>query len=121
MKFLSALAILAGLTPVLAEDLLFLDTLVGKAQAEAIALGYTVKTVTEAVWRTMTTADFALYKAIIIPDHNCRTSLTSIQVIDDTKAIWSPAVLGNIVVIGEFTSGARLASDDWLTFLCRYG
>ena len=48
----------------------------------------------------MTTADFAKYKAIIIPDCRCNTSLNTIKFLDDTKKVWSPAVTGNVVLIG---------------------
>jgi len=48
----------------------------------------------------MTTADFAKYKAIIIPDCMCNTSLGTIKFLDDTKSVWSPAVTGNMVIIG---------------------
>lgn len=48
----------------------------------------------------MTTADFAKYKAIIIPDCLCNTSLNTIKFLDDTKKVWSPAVTGNMVLIG---------------------
>lgn len=48
----------------------------------------------------MTTADFSQYKAIIIPDCLCNTSLSLIQFLDDTKGVWSPAVTGNMVIIG---------------------
>ncbi|KAK0725328.1 hypothetical protein B0H67DRAFT_641769 [Lasiosphaeris hirsuta] len=48
----------------------------------------------------MTTADFTKYKAIVIPDCLCNTSLSTIKFLDDTKRIWSPAVTGNMVLIG---------------------
>ncbi|KAK5662579.1 hypothetical protein OQA88_8492 [Cercophora sp. LCS_1] len=51
-------------------------------------------------WNSMTTADFAQYKAVIIPDCLCNTSLKTIQFLDDTKRVWSPAVTGNMVLIG---------------------
>jgi len=47
----------------------------------------------------MTTDDFAKYKAIIIPDPNCG-GLDRIDFLDDTKAVWSPAVTGNMILIG---------------------
>jgi hypothetical protein len=51
-------------------------------------------------WTSMTTADFAKYKAIIIPDCMCNASLKTIKFLDDTKRVWSPAVTGNMVIIG---------------------
>ncbi|KAK4444952.1 hypothetical protein QBC34DRAFT_384702 [Podospora aff. communis PSN243] len=51
-------------------------------------------------WASMTTADFAKYKAIIIPDCMCNSSLSTIKFLNDTKRVWSPAVTGNMVIIG---------------------
>lgn len=48
----------------------------------------------------MTTADFAKYKSIIVPDCLCNTSLDTIKFLDNTKKVWSPAVTGNMVLIG---------------------
>ena len=71
----------------------------------------------------MTTADFAKYKAIVIPDPSCNASLETIQFLDDTKKIWSPAVSGNMVIIGTDPSfhakwyklpGAYAMMDDAL-------
>lgn len=47
----------------------------------------------------MTTADFAKYKAIIVPDPNCGKE-DKIKFLKDTKAVWSPAITGNIILIG---------------------
>ncbi|OCK79323.1 hypothetical protein K432DRAFT_426610 [Lepidopterella palustris CBS 459.81] len=84
---------------VLAEDLLFIETLQDKEYDEAISMGYTAKVVTEAQWRSMTTSDFAAFKAIIISDPYCG-SVDEIKFLEDTTAVWSPAVQGNIIVIG---------------------
>lgn len=48
----------------------------------------------------MTTADFAKYKAIVIPDCLCNSSLATVDFLDATKSVWSPAVTGNMVIIG---------------------
>lgn len=48
----------------------------------------------------MTTADFAKYKAIILSDPNCVGSPTPIKFVEDTKAVWSPAIRGNMILIG---------------------
>src|SRR3569833_2226315 len=53
----------------------------------------------KAEWYSMTTDDFAKYKAIIIPDPICG-GLDRIDFLDDTKAVWSPAVTGNMILIG---------------------
>lgn len=102
MRFFTAAAAAAALllAPALAEDLLFIDSLEFQEYNEAITtLGMTAKAVSESEWRAMTTADFAKYKAIVIADPSCG-SLSDIQFLDDTKTVWSPAVLGNMILIG---------------------
>jgi len=48
----------------------------------------------------MTTADFAKFKAIILSDPNCVDNPSPVSFVSDTKAVWSPAVTGNMIVIG---------------------
>jgi hypothetical protein len=101
MKFFSTglLAALAG--SALAEDLLFIDTFQAQEYTDATTtLGFTAKVVTEAEWRAMTTVDFAKFKAIIIADNYGDNTLSDIQFLDDTKTVWSPAVTGNVILIG---------------------
>lgn len=50
-------------------------------------------------WAGYTTADFEKYKAIIIPDPDCGT-VDEIAFLDASKEKWSPAVMGNIILIG---------------------
>lgn len=101
MKF-SALGLLAGLaTFVAAEDLLFVSNFQYSEYSEATTtLGYTAKVVTEDEWRTMTTAEFSSYKAIILSDPSCLGDASTISFLDDTKAVWSPAIAGNMILIG---------------------
>ena len=88
MRF-SSLGLLAGLTvSVVAEDLLFIDSLQDKEYGEAIALSYTAKVVIETEWRVMATADFAASKAIVISDPDC----------GDISQI--KFFLGNMILIG---------------------
>jgi cysteine-rich repeat protein len=109
MRF-SSLGLLAGLAAcVVAEDLLFIDSLQDKEYDEAIALGYTAKVVTETEWRAMTTADFAAFKAIVISDPECG-DISQIKFLEDTKAVWSPAILGNMILIGIPPCKRRLLS-----------
>lgn len=54
----------------------------------------------EAEWYAMTTAGFAKYKAIVIPDCQCNTGLNTIKFLEGTKRVRSPAVTGNTVIIG---------------------
>lgn len=60
-------------------------------------------------WNSYTTSDFEKYKAIVIPDPDCG-SVDDIAFLDATKAAWSPAILGNIILIGTdpgFHSSSR--------------
>ncbi|KAF7922065.1 uncharacterized protein EAE98_008276 [Botrytis deweyae] len=122
---LSTGGLLASLTAsVLAEDLLFVDKFEFKEFAEATSvLGYTTKVVSEAQWKTMTTAEFAAFKAIVIADPDCSTSPSDVQFLTDTKNTWGPAVQGNIVVIGtdptfHFSAqpGAKVLIDNSIKF-----
>lgn len=77
-------------------------------QTEAAALGFDVEVVTDAaVWNAKTTADFATYKAIALPDNFCwGPSATAIA----SRTTWAPAVTGNIIVVGgdpELHSGSQ--------------
>ncbi|CAD6443788.1 8bcf3064-1716-408a-ac63-72c27c15d1e4 [Sclerotinia trifoliorum] len=109
---------------VLAEDLLFVDKFEYKEFVEATSvLGYTTKVVSEAQWKTMTTAEFAAFKAIVIADPDCSTSPSDVQFLTDTKNTWGPAVQGNIVVIGtdptfHFSAqpGAKVLIDNSIKF-----
>lgn len=95
---------MAGLAAsALAEDLLFMETLQGQEYIEATTtLGFTVKVITDAQWRAMGTTDFAAFKAIILADNYGDSDLSDIQFLEDTKAVWSPAVTGNMILIGNY-------------------
>src|SRR4051812_32698513 len=104
MKF-SAFGLLASLAAsAAAEDLLFVDQFQYVEYTEAVGpLGYTAKVVTEDEWRAMTTSDFAAFKAIILSDPICGPDPSVLSFLDDTKATWSPAIQGNMVLIGNPT------------------
>ncbi|KAK4192255.1 hypothetical protein QBC35DRAFT_244689 [Podospora australis] len=88
---------------VLAQDVLFpyMHGLKYREYDEAKKLGLNPHVCKdEDEWNRMTTSDFAKYKAIIVPDCLCNTSLNTIKFLDDTKKVWSPAVTGNMVLIG---------------------
>lgn len=104
MKLSLALGVLASVAWASAEDLLFLENRQGDEYANAVAAGYSTKVVTDDEWRTLTTADFASYKAIVIGDQYCDTNKGNLQVLTDTRSIWGPAVLGKIVIIGPSSS-----------------
>jgi hypothetical protein len=48
----------------------------------------------------MTTVDFARYDAIVVPDLNS-DYLTSLDFLEESKDIWSPAITGSIIIIGK--------------------
>ncbi len=100
MRFSLIASALTFAVAVLADDLLFLDALVGAEQSHATALGFTTKVVTETEWRAMKTSDFAAFKAIIIGDNFGSQDVTLIKFLEDTNTIWGPAVTGNIIVHG---------------------
>lgn len=93
---------MAGLAAsAVAEDLLFVDMFEYDEYTEATTtLGYTVKAVTEAEWATMSTADFAAFKAIVIADPDCSSDPTDVAFLASSNKVWGPAVQGNIVLIG---------------------
>ncbi|KAJ4418315.1 hypothetical protein N0V85_001479 [Neurospora sp. IMI 360204] len=96
-----ALASLASIAS--AQDVLFpyMHGLKYSEYNETVKLGLSAHVCKdEAEWYSMTTADFAKYKAIIVPDCLCNTSLSTIKFLDDTKKVWSPAVTGNMILIG---------------------
>lgn len=102
MRF-SSIGLLTGLAAsALSQDLLSVDTFEGQEYTEATNLGFTVQVVTEAQWRAMTTAQFAAFKAITLADNYGDANLTDIQSLEDTTATWSPAITGNMILIGNF-------------------
>ena len=73
-------------------------------QSLAVAAGHTVTVVTAAQWNAMSTAQFASYDAIVIPDNGCSTfggnGDPNLLNLNATKAVWSPAVTGKIYLLG---------------------
>ncbi|MEA2693419.1 MAG: hypothetical protein QOJ16_2806 [Acidobacteriota bacterium] len=67
---------------------------------QATALGYMVEIATDAGWAAKSTADFASYRALILGDPDCSTSISSLAVAENDKAVWGAAVLGNVAVVG---------------------
>ncbi len=70
-----------------------------EAQA-AQAQGLTVNVVDPSTWGSMTTADFASYKAIILGDPTCQSDTSPIAPAEANTSTWGSAVKGNVVVIG---------------------
>ena len=70
---------------------------------EAIASGCTVELVNDAGWAAKTQAEFAAYQAIILGDPTCGSPGVAdfyLGAPAANTATWSPAVTGNIVIIG---------------------
>ncbi|CAK7272139.1 hypothetical protein SEPCBS119000_004968 [Sporothrix epigloea] len=115
------MAALAGAAQA-AQDLLFYQGMTFTEYKQALALNYTVHIASPTEWYAMTTADFAQYKAIVVPDPDCG-SLDQIQFLNDTRAAWSPAVAGNVIVMATDTtyhastqSGAVALMKDGIRF-----
>ncbi len=82
------------------EVLLLQSSLSGGAYSSEVrsvqAAGLTPVLVSDAQWSTMTTADFARYRAIIIATGNCANPRAAEQ----NAATWGQAVTGNVVIAG---------------------
>ncbi|QRK13327.1 DUF5011 domain-containing protein [Archangium violaceum] len=70
-----------------------------EAQAAA-SLGYAVEVVSDAEWAAKSSADFATYRAIILGDPTCSTSVGLVQAAIDNRHVWGPVVDGNVIVMG---------------------
>jgi hypothetical protein len=66
--------------------------------ATAAGLGFDV--VTDAQWSAMTTAQFHDYNALVLGDPTCSGLGTGANTANATKAVWGPAVDGNVLVVG---------------------
>jgi|CXWL01.1.fsa_nt_gi hypothetical protein len=100
-------------------DVLILNTTdIGSEAAAAAADGLTVDVVSPTQWGTMTTADFAAYKAIVLGDPNCLTGTDSIAAAEANKAVWGAAITGNVILIGtdEVLHGKNLVSEKGIAF-----
>jgi hypothetical protein len=91
--------------PVAGNSVLILDTSVtggvGSLEAqEALNLGFDVVVNNTPTWLSMTTANFASFRAIILGDPYCQGSTAPIGPAIANRTTWSPAVTGNMIVIG---------------------
>lgn len=86
------------------------------------AAGHTVTVASAATWSAMTVADFAAYDAIIIPER-CEVSPALLSAAESNRHVWSSAVDGNMVIIGNDPllharpDGLRMVDQalDWVT------
>lgn len=81
------------------NSLLFYKLISGPELAIATGLQYTTVVLTDTEWNELTAADVSSYKAVILGDPDMlNDSPLAIPVMN--RDVWSPAILGNIVVIG---------------------
>ena len=69
----------------------------------AESLGYAVTVASTGTWSSMTTAQFAAFKAIVFGDPDCSTNPAVLGTASSTSSNWVPAVLGPKVVVGTDT------------------
>lgn len=89
---------------------------------EAIADGLTYNVVSDATWASMTSADFASYKAIVLGDPDCATSPPTAAAAN--ASTWATALTGDILIAGTDptfhtlggNTGARTLIRDALNF-----
>jgi hypothetical protein len=67
---------------------------------EALALGFDVVINDAATWGSMTLADFASYRAIILGDPSCQLTTGPLAAAEANRTTWSPAITGNMIIIG---------------------
>jgi hypothetical protein len=67
---------------------------------EAAANGLTVDVVDSATWATMTAAQFASYRLIVLGDPTCQSLTADVQAAADNAKTWGPVVNGNVVITG---------------------
>ncbi|MFP5414586.1 MAG: hypothetical protein ACLGG1_06195 [Gammaproteobacteria bacterium] len=97
---------LAGAIPAPdANSVLILDTTVsgGAASVEAVQatlLGLNPVVVDADTWAATTGPEFASYRALILGDPNCAIGTASLAPAEANRAVWSPAVTGNVITIG---------------------
>lgn len=102
-----------------------LRSLLPNEQSLAIAQGHTVTVVTDAQWSAMTTAQFASYDAIVIPDDGCQsiTGNSDFTILNSTKSIWSPAISGRkcYIATDPIADNTPLVSTNAINFVANGG
>lgn len=77
------------------------DTGASSAEAQqAAALGLGVDVADAATWSSMTTAQFAQYRAIVIGDNHDSGDVTELAAAEGNAGVWGPAVNGNVIATG---------------------
>jgi hypothetical protein len=67
---------------------------------QAAALGLGVDVVDAATWSSMTTAQFAQYRAIVIPDNHDSSEAADLATAEANASVWGAAVDGNVIATG---------------------
>lgn len=81
------------------NSLLFYDYIAGPELQVAKDLGYTTVVLNGADWNSLTAADVSSYKAVVFGDPDLQADYPlDVPVLN--RDVWSPAILGNIVIIG---------------------
>jgi|SRR5882724_11587639 len=112
-------------TVLILADTVFGDVSSLEAQA-AENVGYTVEVVDSAGWLAKSQAQFASYRALILGDPNCVGDDSPLQAAVQNRAVWSPVVKGNIIIVGtdpvlhalNGNMGALKLSDKAVAFQC---
>lgn len=91
--------------PVAGNSVLILDDTVyggvtSQEAVEALNLGFDVVVNNATTWGSMTTANFATFRAIILGDPVCQGSPAALAAALANRTVWSPAVKGNILITG---------------------
>lgn len=76
----------------------------------AVGLGFAVDVATDAEWAAMNGPDFASYRALVMGDSACSGGTEQVDAAEANAATWSPAVDGNVIVIGtdeSYHTGGR--------------
>lgn len=81
------------------NSLLFYKLIAGPELAIAKGLGYTTVVLDDTEWNQLTAADVSTYKAIVLGDPDV-TAPSPLDIPVMNRDVWSPAILGNIVIIG---------------------
>ncbi|OJH34328.1 hypothetical protein BON30_44265 [Cystobacter ferrugineus] len=64
-------------------------------------MGYEVTLVSDEEWRSLSTADFASYRALILGDKSCSSAPGLLFAAEETRDVWGPVVDGNVIVVGS--------------------
>jgi cell division septation protein DedD len=75
----------------------------------AAAAGYDVTVADAATWSSMTTNQFAAYDAIVFGDPASSAGLSLLDTAEATKATWSAAVTGQVILAGNDPIGHQIA------------